>query len=166
MLPKINGKSFLECTEDDLKSLIDNPDFRESEYIDYKQTFAFLELPKGRDKNEKNSEFRSDVCSFANSNGGFLIFGISDVEGCASELVGIEIDNTDRFELDRRNNLISIQPKMPYLKFHFVKLMNEKYVVIIYIKRDNFAPYTHVEDEKNYKIYKRVGNKKQTITSF
>lgn len=164
MLPKINGKSFLECTEDDLKNLIDNPDFRESEYIDYKQTFAFLELPKGRDKNEKISEFRSDVCSFANANGGFLIFGISDVEGGASELVGIEIDNTDRFELDRRNNLISIQPKMPYLKFHFVKLMNEKYVVIIYIKRDNFAPYTHVEDEKNYKIYKRVGNKKQTIT--
>ena len=164
MLPKINGKSFLECTEDDLKNLIDNLDFRESEYIDYKQTFAFLELPKGRDKNEKISEFRSDVCSFANANGGFLIFGISDVEGCASELVGIEIDNTDRFELDRRNNLISIQPKMPYLKFHFVKLMNEKYVVIIYIKRDNFAPYTHVEDEKNYKIYKRVGNKKQTIT--
>ena len=72
MLPKINGKSFLECTEDDLINLIDNPDFRESEYIDYKQTFAFLELPKGREKNEKISEFRSDVCSFANANGGFL----------------------------------------------------------------------------------------------
>ena len=164
MLPRINGKSFVECTAEDLLTLIDNPDFRENEYIDYKQNFAFLELPKGKERNEKIAEFKSDVCSFANANGGFLIFGVSDVEGCASELLGIEIDNTDRFELDRRNNLISIQPKMPYLKFHFVKLENEKYVVIIYIKHDNFAPYTHVEDEKNYKMYKRVGNRKQTIT--
>ena len=164
MLPRINGKSFIECTAEDLLTLIDNPDFRENEYIDYKQNFAFLELPKGKERNEKIAEFKSDVCSFANANGGFLIFGVSDVEGCASELLGIEIDNTDRFELDRRNNLISIQPKMPYLKFHFVKLENEKYVVIIYIKHDNFAPYTHVEDEKNYKMYKRVGNRKQTIT--
>ena len=91
MLPKINGKSFLECTEDDLKNLLDNPDFRENEYIDYKQNFAFLELPKGKERNEKIAEFKSDVCSFANANGGFLIFGISDVEGCASELIGIEI---------------------------------------------------------------------------
>lgn len=163
MLPKINGKSFLECTEEDLKILIDNPDFRENEYIDYKQNFAFLELPKGKERNEKIAEFKSDVCSFANAEGGYLIFGISDVEGCASELMGIEIDNTDRFELDRRNNLMAIQPKTPYVKFHFVQLENEKYIVILYIKHDSFSPYIHIEDEKNYKIYKRVGNRKQTM---
>lgn len=43
MLPKINGKSFLECTEEDLKGLIDNEAYREDEYIDYKKTFSFLE---------------------------------------------------------------------------------------------------------------------------
>jgi len=164
MLPKINGKSFLECTEEDLKILIDNPDFRENEYIDYKQNFAFLELPKCKERNEKIAEFKSDVCSFANAEGGYLIFGISDVEGCAAELVGIEIDNTDRFELDRRNNLMAIQPKTPYVKFHFVQLENEKYIVILYIKHDSFSPYVHIEDEKNYKIYKRVGNRKETMT--
>ena len=164
MLPKINGKSFLECTEEDLKILIDNPDFRENEYIDYKQNFAFLELPKGKERNEKIAEFKSDVCSFANAEGGYLILGISDVEGCAAELVGIEIDNTDRFELDRRNNLMAIQPKTPYVKFHFVQLKNEKYIVILYIKHDSFSPYIHIEDEKNYKIYKRVGNRKETMT--
>ena len=91
MLPRINGKSFIECTAEDLLTLIDNPDFRENEYIDYKQNFAFLELPKGKERNEKIAEFKSDVCSFANANGGFLILGVSDVEGCASELLGIEI---------------------------------------------------------------------------
>ena len=108
MLPKINGKSFLDCTEEDLKILIDNHDFRENEFIDYKQNFAFLEMPKGKDRNEKIAEFKSDVCSFANAEGGYLIFGVSDVDGCASELLGVEIDNTDRFELDRRNNLTAI----------------------------------------------------------
>ena len=164
MLPKINGKSFLDCTEEDLKILIDNHDFRENEFIDYKQNFAFLEMPKGKDRNEKIAEFKSDVCSFANADGGYLIFGISDVDGCASELLGIEIDNTDKFELDRRNNLTSIQPKIPYLSFHFVKLENGRFIVVIYVKHDSFAPYTHIEDEKNYKIYKRVGNRKQTLT--
>lgn len=164
MLPTLNGKSFLNCSEKDLKELIDNSDYRENEYIDYKQDFSFLRMPNGREKNEKISEFKSDVCSFANAEGGYLIFGISDIEGCASELVGVDIDNPDKFELDRRNNLMSIQPKMPYLKFHFVKLDSGKYVVIIFVKHDNFAPYTHIEDEKNYKVYKRTGNRKQTMT--
>lgn len=46
MLPTINNKSFLECNEEDLKVLIENPDYRENEYIDYKQNFSFLEVPK------------------------------------------------------------------------------------------------------------------------
>lgn len=33
MLPTINGKSFLEVTEDDLKVLVENEDYRESDYI-------------------------------------------------------------------------------------------------------------------------------------
>ena len=37
MLPKINGKTFLECTKENLQILIDNPDFRENEYIDCKR---------------------------------------------------------------------------------------------------------------------------------
>ena len=30
MLPQINGKSILECTEDDLSVLIENEDYREN----------------------------------------------------------------------------------------------------------------------------------------
>lgn len=168
MLPVVNGKSFLELTETDLRTLIDNADFRENDYIDYKQNFAFLEIPKDKKSQiaEKIAEFRSDVCAFANAEGGFLVFGVSDENGCVSDIPGICIpnDDTDRFELDRRNNLIPISPKTPYLKFHFIKLENQKYVIIIWVKHDNFAPYTHVVDEKNYNIYKRCGNRKQIIS--
>lgn len=165
MLPKINNKSFLECNESDLEVLIGNEDYRENEYIDYKQNFDFLDFPKGKDRNEKTAEFRSDVCAMANAEGGYLIYGISDKNGCADEIIGVDIPdgNTDRFELDRRNNLSSISPRTPYIKFNFIKLVNDKYVVIIFVKHDSFAPYIHLENEKNYLIYKRSGNGKRAI---
>ncbi|WP_028515176.1 AlbA family DNA-binding domain-containing protein [Ruminococcus flavefaciens] len=168
MLPTINNKSFLECNEEDLKVLIENPDYRENEYIDYKKNFSFLEIPK--DKKDiiiqKKSEFKSDICAFANAEGGYLIFGISDENGCASEICGIDIpnDNTDIFELDRRNDLVGIQPKLPSLSFHFIKLENKRYVVIVCIKHDNFAPYLHIENEKNFQAFRRTGNKKASMT--
>lgn len=168
MLPTINNKSFLECNEEDLKVLIENPDYRENEYIDFKQNFSFLELPKEKKDiiAQKKSEFKSDVCAFANAEGGYLIFGISDNNGCASEICGIDIpnNNTDKFELDRRNDLAGIQPKSPSLDFHFVQLESGKYVVIIHVKHDGFAPYLHIEDEKHYYAFRRTGNKKASMT--
>lgn len=166
MLPKINNKSFLQCTETDLEALKENFDYRENEYIDYKMNFSFLESPKKEIRNAKISEFKSDVCSFANTEGGYLIFGISEENGCVKEIIGIDIsnDDTDKFELDRRNNLNGIYPRMPYLKFHFVKLQNGRYVVIIFVKHDSFAPYTHIKDESSYYMYKRSGNGKRIIS--
>lgn len=166
MLPKINGKSFLECNEDDLMILIDDPNFRENEYIDYKANFAFLEVSDKQEKNKKKLEFKNDICSFANAEGGYLIYGIRDEAGCATEIVGINIpnDDTDKFELERRNDLASINPRIPNMKFKFVPLKSEKYVIIIYIRHDSFAPYTHIEDQKNYKFFKRSGNEKMIMT--
>ena len=166
MFPRINGKDLLLCDEDDLSVLIDNPDYRENEYLDYKQTLPFLELPKGNDRNNEKTEFKCDVCSFANADGGYLVLGINDNNGCATEIVGIAIpeDNTDRFELDRRNDLNGIQPKTPDVQFGFIKLKNGKYIVVMQIKHDVFAPYLFTENEKNYKVYKRYGNGKRMMS--
>lgn len=167
MLPTVNGKSFLECTEEDLQELLNNPDYRENEYIDYKAAFSFLEMPKGSPEKEKHiGEFRSDVCAFANANGGYLIYGISDSKGMAVRIDGISIrdGNTDKFELDRKNNLTPIMPKIPSVQFRFISLSNGNYVVVIFIRRDAYAPYVHIENEKDYKIYKRVGNGKSAMS--
>ena len=63
MLPTINGKSFLECNIDDLKTILDNTDFKESEYLDYKKSFELTEIPKTqKDALDKaKAEFRKDV---------------------------------------------------------------------------------------------------------
>lgn len=162
MLPLLNGKSFLTCTKEDLDMLIGNTDYRENQYIDYKKTFSFLDK-KGPERENSIAEFRSDVCSFANSEGGYLLYGISEKQGVAQELLGIEISNTDRFELDRRNNLMAIAPKLPSIHFGFISLEPRKYVVVIEIKPDYYAPYAHIENEQNYRIYTRSGNGKITM---
>ncbi len=166
MMPQINGKDLMSCTEDDLKILLDNPDYKENEYIDYKETFSFLEMKKGKERNEKKTEFKCDVCAFANTDGGYILYGISEEKGCVSSIKGLSIteDNTDKFELDRRNDLNGIQPKIPQIQFHFIQIESGKYVVVLYIKHDSFAPYVYIEDEKNYKIYKRIGNGKKMMT--
>lgn len=168
MFPKINNKSLLDCTEEDLQTLIDNPDYRENEYIDYKKTFTHLDLYNAKKEiiEAKKAELKSDVCSFANAEGGYLIFGISDEKGYAKEIVGVLIDNdnTDQFELNIRNILNFILPKSPYIKFHFIKLINGKYVVILFIKHDNFAPYTQILDQKGYVMSTRSGNGKRLMT--
>lgn len=166
MLPIVNGKQLFDCNEEDLDVLVDNPDYRENQYLDYKVNFSFLEYGKRDAKREKCiSEFRSDICSFANANGGYLIYGISDKKGMASSIIGIDIPdgNTDRFELDRKNNLSSIMPKQPSVKFRFISLSNGRYVVILQVLKDSYSPYLYMENESNYRIYKRVGNGKSCI---
>lgn len=167
MIPLVNGKSLMLCTEEDLQIIIGNEDYRENEYLDYKFSFSFLEPETNKDNREmKKREFRNDVCSFANTEGGYLLFGIGENNGCASSIEGVYIpeDNIDKFELNIRNAFNRIEPKSPSVSFHFIKLKNGKYVVILYVKHDGFAPYIHIEDEKNYKIYKRYGNEKRIMT--
>lgn len=160
MLPEINGKSFLECTEDDLKLIIGNPDFRENEHLEYKETFSFLVCEKEK-KPERIAEFRSDVCAFANADGGYLFFGIKeDGHGIPDVINGIPVDNPERFEREIGDKLTPVNPRRPNISFNFVRLENGNYVVIIYVRHDAFSPYVHLENVKDYRIYKRYGNSK------
>ena len=168
MLPKINGKDLLDCNEDDFCEIIDNLDYRENEYLDYKKTLDILSIPKDRINELSNSkaEFRSDVCSFANANGGYIIYGVEeDAKSVPKAIKGMSINNddTDQFERDIKNWLHTISPRIPNYKISFVKLQNGNYVVILYIYHDYFAPYIHLEGDNNYRIYKRVGNSKVIV---
>ncbi|MBO4372911.1 MAG: ATP-binding protein [Bacteroidales bacterium] len=168
-MPIINGKSLLECNIEDFELLIDNPDYRENDAIDYKRVFTINYIPKEKaaEKQSEIEEFRNDVCAFANSSGGYLIFGIDeDGEGIPHELCGTNIteDNPDKFELDIKNYLQVIQPKMPHYKLKILRLENGKFLVIMFIQHDMFAPYLHISNEKNFLIYKRTGNSKTTVS--
>lgn len=113
----VNGKSYKDWTENDLRTLINNEDFRECQFLDYKRTFEFLEAGNKSEKTKGKNEFRNDVCSFANADGGDLIFGVTEKNGVASSIQPIAIENIDRFELDLRNIMLSIQPSIPNVDF-------------------------------------------------
>lgn len=159
---KINNKEFREWTADDLQVLLNNDAYRENNFIDYKVNFAPL-IDKDK-KREKQAEFRNDVCSFANADGGYIFFGIGESSGAASILAGISIPNIDRFELDRRNELQAIRPTVPEVDFSFIPIQDGKYVVVLYIQRGLYKPYITEEPEGQFHFYIRHGNKKQAMS--
>ena len=155
-----------EWSCDELQVLINESSmYKENEHIDYKVNFAFLECNENKEKIKKKIEFCNDVCAFANSDSGYLFFGISEEKGEPKELIGIEIENgdTDKFELDRRNELSWIQPLMPTIKFKFILLNENKYVVIIYVEKGSYSPYVCRKNDESYYFYKRSGNKKRML---
>ena len=161
---KINDKEFKDWTEGDLQEIIENDVYRENEFWDYKQTFAVLECQDKESKRKKHNEFRHDICSFANAEGGYLIVGVMEEAGVPTEINGIGISNTDKFELDRRNELSGILPVVPKVEFSFIKLLNGNYVVVIRIYRGMYKPYLYRENEDNYRFYVRRGNRKQAMS--
>ncbi|MBI3460167.1 putative DNA binding domain-containing protein, partial [Candidatus Acetothermia bacterium] len=74
------NKRLEDITENDLKDLVDNK-YREIKSIDYKVT-----LPGNSDSEKK--EFLADVSSFANANGGDLIYGIKANDGLPVNVCG------------------------------------------------------------------------------
>ena len=163
----INGKTVDKLTEDDLNFIIDNDDYIENQYIDYKEIFSFWdeELPKEQRKQEI-IEFKKDVCSFANAEGGYIIVGISDKNGLPDEIIGIDVrgGNKDKFERDIKEKLANIQPKIPSVKVHFVELENGKYIVIIEIIVDSFAPYVYNSGNDTFDFVCRYGNGKRRMS--
>lgn len=75
MLPKINNKELIDCEASDFEVLLNNPDYRENQYLEYKQEFDQLRIPKEKQvRDEKIAELRNDICSFANAGETFFDF--------------------------------------------------------------------------------------------
>ena len=163
---RINNKTISDWQKEEIDSLLQNPDsYRENEYIDYKKTFAFLEIPEKNKADEKRIEFCHDICSFANADSGYIFYGIEEELGIPKKVYGVKIakNNTDKFELDRRNELSKIQPVVPDVKFHFIKLEDEKFIVVMYIEKGVYVPYVYYNIDFPYYFYKRYGNCKKLI---
>jgi predicted HTH transcriptional regulator len=139
-------------TEDHLRSLIENQ-VMELRVIEYKR-----ELP-GRSDGDKK-EFLSDVCSFANTAGGDLMYGIAESGGTPQHLVGIDADNVDA-EISRQASSIrdGIGPRIPGIQHQPVQLENGKYVLVLRVPRSFARPHV-VTYQNHWKFYARTSNGK------
>ena len=75
------SKSLSKIDEQDIQFLVENEQ-KESVILEYKETIS------GNDRDKK--ELPKDISAIANTDGGFVIFGIREANGVASEIVGID----------------------------------------------------------------------------
>ena len=148
-------KTFKEVKEGDLQSLIDNQ-VPEGITIDYKEV---LNIQKPSDK----KEFLKDISSFANTQGGYIIYGMKEEKGIASELCGITLENTDT-EIQKLENLIrdGLEPRIYVTQIKFVELSNSKYIFVIRIPR-SFNPPHMVTIDGHRKFYGRNSSGKYPL---
>jgi Putative DNA-binding domain len=129
----LSGKPLSLVTIDDLQALIDNQVAEGKEY-DYK-----VQLIGNSDSDKK--EFLADVSSFANTNGGYLIFGMDEKEGLPTALTGFNDVDSDA-QINRLENLIrdSIAPRIAGIEIRSISL-SVGVVLIIRIPKSWSAPH-------------------------
>jgi predicted HTH transcriptional regulator len=120
----------------DLQSLIDN-EVGENKTIEYKSE---LKLDSG----DERKEFLADITSFANADGGDIIYGIKEnpSTNLPSEINGIEIESND--ELIRKIESIlrdAVSPRIPDVDFKIIECTVNCYVLIMRVGASLLSPH-------------------------
>lgn len=141
-------KSFYDkedYTFEDIQSLIDNQ-VEESIYLDFKE-FGALQKSEG-----KKLDISKDVASFANSDGGIIVYGIKELEHKASELSYVDGNIFTKEWLEQIINS-SIQRRIEGIMIYPIRYNNDvtKTVYVIKIPFSYDAP--HLSKDNRY--YKR-----------
>lgn len=134
-----------EWTEADLASLIAQK-VPESRTIDYKQ-----QLPSNSDKDK--AELCSDVSSFSNASGGYLIFGIKEDGGESTEIIGLDNINADAEKL-RLEQIIQagVTPRIPGLTITDISLANIKKAIVIHVPKSFYGPHAVIVGGDRYRF--------------
>jgi hypothetical protein len=132
--------------EDELDELLEENEFQENDHLEFKQAqsecLTQSILIKGM----------PELCAFANTNGGILIFGIKEYTKHIGTKVGFELyykSDDEKIKkpksIDEFDGIFATNPKLlnhmkpllkaPVLQHKFIKLKNGKYVLIFYIKK-------------------------------
>lgn len=149
--------TFRDIKESDLQQMIENK-IPEGTTIEYKE--ALNVQTTGAKK-----EFLADISSFANTQGGCIIYGMKEKDGIASELCGIALENTDA-ELRKLDSLMrdGIEPRIYGTQVKTVELSNaSKRALLIWIPR-SFSPPHMVIIEGHRKFYGRNSSGKYPLS--
>lgn len=145
--------SFKEIkTTEDLDFLKDNK-VSEGIDIDYKEKLPDLSIDESR------LDFLRDICSFANTHGGQIIYGIKEERGKATpqEISGVDLAKPDHdvrkiIEIVREG----LDVTLAGVRYSIITLSNGKYVVIINIPMSMTPPHrVKVNLDKDHRFYGR-----------
>ena len=134
-------------TEDHLRSLIEDQ-VMELRVIEYKQ-----ELPGKRPEDKR--EFLADVCSFANTAGGDLVYGMTENGGMPRELPGFETSNIDG-EINGLENSIrdGIGPRIWGVRSFPLRLRSGAHALVLRVPRSFSRPHV-VTFRGHWRFYAR-----------
>jgi hypothetical protein len=127
-------KDAFDVNEEDLDSLVANK-VSESRLLDYK-----INLDARTDAEKR--EFLADVSSFANTEGGYIIFGVKEESGLAKEIVGVDVENADQIILHLSNIIRDgLEPSLHDVNIGVLPLKNGRSIILIEIPRSWGAPH-------------------------
>lgn len=128
-----NLKPIEQLTKTDLQELVDLKT-EENKNLEFKES-----LPG--EKYDDKKEFLADVTSLANTDGGYLIYGIKETEGVAGELIGLE-GTPDQAILRLENALrTGVQPRLSAYRLISIPITNDKYILLFKIERSWSMPH-------------------------
>lgn len=130
----LNNKPFSLVEENDLLELISRQE-SEGKSLEFKRDII------GNSDSAKK-EFLHDISSFANASGGFIIYGMEEIQGSASGLPGISEINPDQ-EILRLENIIRscIDPRIPGFSIRSIPLSNGSNVIALFIPKSWSSPH-------------------------
>lgn len=137
---------------EDLNFLLDNK-ISEGIDIDYKE-----KLPEFS-KDESRLDFLRDICSFANTHGGQIIYGIKEdrKEAIPQEICGIDLEKPDH-EVRKISAIVreSIDITLIGVRFSVINLPSNKFVLVINIPTSRTPPHrVKVNLDKEHRFYGR-----------
>lgn len=124
----------MEYSEGLLKELLASA-ASESETLEFKQ-----ELPPTKEHVDKG-KFAKDVVGMANASGGIILYGIAEVNNCASKIVPITAESYDLAARRLQETLAAnVEPKEIRVRFHEIKV-DGGYVLQATVQRSYAGPH-------------------------
>jgi hypothetical protein len=150
------AKEFDEIALTDLQTLLD-------EGIPEGRQFEFKRDHYGR-KDDDRREFAADVSAMANSLGGYLLIGIDEKNGIASDVCGVEMPDPDGLVRAVSDFIrASFEPPLIEFRVKCVAVEDQRGVLVIKIARSWNAPH-RVTVAKDHRFYIRDENGKHPMS--
>ena len=129
-------------SEEDLRALISSA-VSDARILAFKRDLPRA-TPAGR------LDFLSEIASFANGPGGFLLLGVTSREGSAAALSGVDRDAAGKTVAWLEQAASGgISPRIPGLRFQLINLENEKSVLLVRIPKTWAGPHMVTHGEAN-----------------
>ena len=150
----LEAKLLSELTPQDLQDLVDDKALEDL-------THEFKRDLPGNSEGEK-LEFLYDVSSFANSSGGYVIYGLEELNGEAHELIGVAgVADANILRLEQLANS-GIEPRIPGLQIVAVCLDENRSAIVMHIPRSPVLPHMVCLSGKS-KFFQRGSNGKHPL---